>query len=344
VTRGHVLALSLALAPPASTLPAGRPDRIEHRFYADGALESVRAFRAGRQVGVERRYWPNGRARSVAAFRDDAYHGLRLAWDEAGALRERRHYEQGRESGPQQAWTETGELYLNYEVRDGRRYGFVNAHPCVPVLAPGATEGTPPANGVQPPTSGERAGTSRARLPYYDSPELTPRWRPVSHRVASFDLRAQTGARVTDAELRGRIHVASFVFTSCPSLCPTLVGRLRRVQAAAANWPDVRLVSFSVAPAADTPEVLAEFGRQRGIDPGRWLLLTGDAAQIRRLARESYFADDSRGGAQALLHTEKLLLVDAESRLRGVYNGSQPFDVERLIADIAALRGAAASP
>jgi protein SCO1/2 len=85
--------------------------------------------------------------------------------------------------------------------------------------------------------------------------------------------------------------------------------------------------------------VLAEFGRLRGIDPRRWLLLTGDAAQIRRLAKQSYFADDARGG-DALLHTEKLLLVDARSRLRGVYNGSQPFDVERLIADIGALRAA----
>jgi protein SCO1/2 len=135
--------------------------------------------------------------------------------------------------------------------------------------------------------------------------------------------------------------VASFIFTKCPNLCPLLVERLRRVQEAARAWPDVVLVSYSVTPTLDTPEVLADFGRTHGITPGRWWLATGDLAEIRRLARESYFANDARAdtpAAATLLHTESVVLVDSARRLRGVYNGTQPFEIERLLEDIRTLR------
>lgn len=180
---------------------------------------------------------------------------------------------------------------------------------------------------------------SQTALPYYDAADFTPRWTKVAHHVGKFRLTTQTGADVTSADLAGRIHVASFIFTTCPTICPTLVQHLRRVQDAIAAAPDVLLVSYSVTPAIDTPARLAEFGRERGIDPSRWLLVTGDARQIADLSRASYFADDRRLDEKAgMLHTEKLLLVDREGHLRGVYNGTIPFEVSRLIEDVQALR------
>lgn len=177
-------------------------------------------------------------------------------------------------------------------------------------------------------------------LPYYDGPDFTPRWTPVAHRVGDFRLTTQTGRQVTSADLSGRIHVASFLFTTCPSICPTLVQQLKRVQEATRELPNVSIVSYSVTPATDTPARLAEFGRERGIDPSRWMLLTGEASVIATLARESYFADDSRleqSAPDQVLHTEKLLLVDEEGHLRGIYNSTIPFEVNRLIEDIRAL-------
>jgi len=189
--------------------------------------------------------------------------------------------------------------------------------------------------------TGRQAGA--VSLPFYDGPDFTPRWRPVDHRIGAFRLVTQEGETFRDSDLDGRIHVASFLFTTCPNLCPMLVQRLRPLQDAARDWPDVRLVSFSVTPTVDTPSVLAEFGRLHRIDPARWILLSGDAEQIDALARRSYFADDARvspspGGSRRLLHTEKVLLVDQERRLRGVYDGTQPFEIERLLGDIAVLR------
>ena len=173
-------------------------------------------------------------------------------------------------------------------------------------------------------------------LPFYDSADFTPRWTAsVDHSVADFSLVSQTGNPLTREDLVGHIHVASFMFTACPNLCPRLVEQLKRVADAYRNDDEVRLVSYSVTPATDTPARLAQFGVARGIDPARWWLVTGDAKEIARLARDSYFADDRRvASADGILHTEKVLLVDRSGRLRGVYNGTVPYDITRLIGDI----------
>lgn len=190
-------------------------------------------------------------------------------------------------------------------------------------------------------------GSKTQALPYYDSADFTPRWQPAAHRVGEFRLTDSNGQTLDSRSLQGHLVVVSFFFTSCPSVCPTLVEKLRRVQSASAEWPEVRLVSFSVTPETDTPAVLRQFARGRGIDSSRWHLLTGDRATIQRLFRESYFADDRReigsGGSDRLLHTERVLLVDGEGHLRGVYNGSQGFEIERLIQDVQVLRSAGRS-
>jgi protein SCO1/2 len=180
-------------------------------------------------------------------------------------------------------------------------------------------------------------------LPYYESIDFTPNWTGSAHHVGAFSLTTQTGASITDRDLAGRIHVASFIYTRCSALCPTLVSSLTRVQAAICG-PDVVIVSYSVTPELDSPAVLAAFGRERGIDPERWKLVTGDRTQIYALARDAYFANDERlrttlTDADAFLHTEKLILVDRQGRLRGVYDGSQPFEIDHLIEDARTLAG-----
>jgi protein SCO1 len=177
-------------------------------------------------------------------------------------------------------------------------------------------------------------------LPYYVGAEFTPIWTATAPRTPPFLLTAQNGARVSGSELRGHIHVASFIYTRCSVICPVLLDRLQAVQIAAAAWPDVEIVSFSVAPQYDTPETLAAFGREHRIEPARWKLLTGDRRQIAEAARTFYYADDGRGSGDELLHSERVVLVDRHGRLRGVYNGTLRADIDRLIADVRVLRPA----
>ena len=180
-------------------------------------------------------------------------------------------------------------------------------------------------------------GHAAAPLPYYESSDFTPNWTGSRHHVGAFSLTTQTGEPITERDLAGRVHVASFIYTRCSALCPTIVSNLKRVQAAVQD-PNVVIVSYSVTPDLDSPAVLAAFGEERGIDPARWKLVTGDRDRIYALARDTYFASDERLRATltapgAFLHTEKLVLVDRRGRLRGVYDGTQPFEIDHLIED-----------
>ncbi|CAM2006444.1 SCO family protein [Acanthopleuribacter pedis] len=185
-------------------------------------------------------------------------------------------------------------------------------------------------------------------LPFFDSADLSPRWAddsgegpaPGSHRIGDFQFTNQQNQTVTRADLLGSIHVADFFFTSCPGICATLTRNLKRVQDAT-EGRDVALISYSVTPRMDTPEVLAAYALRFGVDNKRWHLTTGDKEATYALARESYFADGLKNqgkGSETFLHTENLFLVDAQGRIRGVYNGTRATDVTRLIEDIAHLR------
>lgn len=289
-------------------------------------------------------FWPAGTLKADVSYRNDAYDGDYRTYYAGGAPYEVRHYVDGHEQGLQQSWSEDGTAYLNYEVRNGRRYGLVNASPCtvvghgeddaVPRAATHSVRAALPARDV----TGPPAGVASGALPFYADASFTPHWAPVEHRVAPFALVTQTGGIISGAALAGRPYVASFIYTQCAAVCPILVTQLARVQDAAPRG--TRIVSFSVTPDSDTPQVLAAFGRERGIDPRTWSLVTGDRRLIYDLARTSFFADDDRvgaGDATDFLHTEKLLLVDGDGRLRGIYNGTQPHAVDQLITDLSAL-------
>ena len=303
--------------------------------------------------GRQKQFWMNGHLRSDVTYRNGVYEGEYRTYYESGAAYELRHYRQGHENGVQQSWTETGVLYLNYEVRDGRRFGLVNPTPC-------NTVGDAPSNSSQRQATRNAAAVSLQRherggedsrssrdvttwhdvsgLPFYGEPTFTPRWTPVQHQIAPFEFDTQTGGTVSAQQLRGRPYVASFIYTQCAAVCPILVRQLSRV-ALVFSASEAHIVSFSVTPETDTPEALARFARDRGIDSGKWSLATGRKHDIYGLARGSFFAEDERIGngpddETAFLHTEKLLLVDGEGHLRGVYNGTQPHAVDQLIGDL----------
>ena len=100
-------------------------------FTASSA--QARDVSAGERHGHVRTWWPNGHLKTDAYYNHDVLIGEYDTFYSSGAPYERRHYVRGHEEGRQQSWTESGELYLNYDVRHGRRYGLVNAAPCMEV-------------------------------------------------------------------------------------------------------------------------------------------------------------------------------------------------------------------
>lgn len=185
--------------------------------------------------------------------------------------------------------------------------------------------------------------TSR-ELPFYSSPEFTAEWVPQDerasnpqHAIAPFSLVDQNGQAITNDTLRGKIYVANFFFTSCPSICPKMAKNLKRIQDAFASDPTVVLVSHSVDPEVDTQDRLARYAQKVGVIPGKWHLLTGEREQIYTLARTSYFAEKQLGRSKTtneFLHTENMLLIDEGGHIRGVYNATLPAEAIRVIEDI----------
>jgi protein SCO1 len=191
-------------------------------------------------------------------------------------------------------------------------------------------------------------GSQNESLPIYNTPDLTPRWPSEAampsdsiHRIAPFRFTNQLGETVSDSTLKGKIYVANFFFSICPSICPKMTGNLSAVQKAFAADPEVLLVSYSVMPWVDSVAQLRAYGENYDINPRKWHLLTGEAGKIYDLARKSYFAEAAIGygrDSTEFLHTEHVLLVDGEQRLRGVYNGTLALEIERLIGDIGVLK------
>jgi cytochrome oxidase Cu insertion factor (SCO1/SenC/PrrC family) len=160
-------------------------------------------------------------------------------------------------------------------------------------------------------------------------------------RVPSFTLTSQTGDPVTLAALKGQIWIADFFFTSCSSSCPMMSAGMQNLQKALGDSKGVRLVSFSVDPERDTPEKLAEYARGYGATPDHWLFLTGDKKQVRRLAVEGFHVsagdaspEDIQQGAETVLHSTRLALVDGHGDIRGYYDGTDAKALDQLGQDV----------
>lgn len=189
------------------------------------------------------------------------------------------------------------------------------------------------------------ARSHRAReLPYYSDATFTPRW-PVPilkklskvKRVEPFSLTDQRGARVTEADIAGRVAIVNFFYTRCGDICPVTRDRLRTIATRYANDDRVVLLSHSVTPHADSTARLAEYAAAQHIDARRWHLLTGSDTTLRRLATESYHLLPSSAkswGVDSIAHTERVLLIDQAGHIRGVYNGTLALEMENLRADL----------
>ena len=155
--------------------------------------------------------------------------------------------------------------------------------------------------------------------------------------VRDFTLTDHEGEPFDSSSLRGKVWVASFVFTSCRDVCPLITGQVANLHRRVSD-ERVRFVSISVDPEVDTPEVLRAYRARYRADP-RWTFLTGDREVVRRVAVDTFHV--AMGERRApddddIPHSEELLLVDAE----GVLRGSYPTDrdgLTRLEADIGRL-------
>ena len=161
--------------------------------------------------------------------------------------------------------------------------------------------------------------------------------------LPAFDLIERRQAPLRLDDLRGKVWVANFMYTSCVEVCPLQSAEMARLQTAFADHADLRLVSISVDPERDTPAVLTAYAENFRADPERWLFATGEPDAVARLAQEGFrlsaasYVSGEDGEDYAFIHSNRFVLVDRQGRIRGYYRSTDPDDLARLRRDLTVL-------
>lgn len=159
----------------------------------------------------------------------------------------------------------------------------------------------------------------------------------VYHTIADFEFINQMGQKVTNETVEGKVYVADFFFTSCPTICPIMKKEMLRVFDSFKENPDFMILSHSIDPGYDTQEVLFEYADRLGIEDAKtWNFLTGEPQKIFEIGQTSYLttAMEDQNEPGGFLHSGAFLLIDQSGRIRGVYDGTKSDQVDRLIKDI----------
>jgi len=161
----------------------------------------------------------------------------------------------------------------------------------------------------------------------------------INHKIQDWEFINQNNKLISHKDYEGKIYVADFFFTTCPTICPIMKDNMVWLQDKIQQYPNVMLLSHTVTPEIDTPEVLKAYAIEKGVDDSKWNLVTGDKKDIFYIARKSYLAvkTGSIDELYDMVHTENFILVDEKRRIRGFYDGTDSEDMKRLLEDIEVL-------
>lgn len=156
-------------------------------------------------------------------------------------------------------------------------------------------------------------------------------------RVPDFSFVNEDSVRVRSSDLKGKVWVVDFFFTTCPTICPIMTTQLKRLQHKTIDLQsEIQFISFTINPDYDSPSILKKYRKLHGITANNWVFLNGDEERTHQMGIEGFqiFAgrDDEAEGGYA--HSGAFTLVDKEGYVRGVYLGTDPKQVDQLEKDI----------
>lgn len=177
--------------------------------------------------------------------------------------------------------------------------------------------------------------------PIYRSLNRTlPPELPIIAQVPDFELISENGQRFGSKDLKGRVYLANFVFARCPSVCPKMLADLEKIQKRVrGTGKKVAIVTFTVDPEHDNEKVLFDLARKHKANPFTWTFLTGtDKDAMFKLYRDGFKVGVEKNPKDLfdIAHSEKIVLVDGENRVRGFYS-FETNDVNKLMIDVGLL-------
>ncbi len=154
--------------------------------------------------------------------------------------------------------------------------------------------------------------------------------------VSVFNFLNQDNKSFGTEDIKGKVWVADFFFTRCPTICPAMTNNLQDVQDAYLDNENLKILSFTCDPEHDRPEQLSNYAAAFAADTKQWNFITGDKTELYRFARNELYitATDGDGGPTDFIHEQYLVLVDKNGYIRGFYDGTKPYEVKLLIRDI----------
>lgn len=184
-----------------------------------------------------------------------------------------------------------------------------------------------------------KTGQQVRELPYFQPIEKGLKNNVDSlnrHLTFDFSLTDQTGKIISRKDFLNSIIIVDFFFTSCEGICPIMNSQMQRVYQKFKGNSEVKFISHTVNPEKDSSSVLAAYAKRYNADASQWHFVTGDKPQLYNLARKSYLISDTNGngGKEDFVHSQNFALIDKEGHIRGVYNGTDATEVDRLMVEI----------
>ena len=160
------------------------------------------------------------------------------------------------------------------------------------------------------------------------------------HTIGNFAFKDQNNKTITQDEVKGKVFVAEYFFTTCGTICPKMNQQMQRVQTAFKGNGNVKILSFTVNAKVDTVEQMKRYANEHQADGNQWHFLTGKQEDLYALARKSFFvlkpseAENQGDVGSDFIHTNNFVLVDKKMRIRGYYDGTSSKEVDRLITHV----------
>jgi protein SCO1/2 len=156
-------------------------------------------------------------------------------------------------------------------------------------------------------------------------------------KIPFFRFTNQDSVTITSKDLKGKVWIADFFFTSCPTICPTMTNQMKRLSVLTKDLDkEIQFLSFSINPRMDQPSRLRAYKNKYGIAATNWMFLTGDENKTHTLGVEYFqvFANKDIASEGGYAHSPAFVLVDKEGYVRGVYVGTETSQVDQLEKDV----------
>jgi protein SCO1/2 len=174
------------------------------------------------------------------------------------------------------------------------------------------------------------------KLPFLGPKQVNAQGDTVYHQIPAFRFLNQDSIFVSEKDVEGKVYVADFFFTTCPTICPKMKTQMLRIYERYKDRDEVRIISHSIDPDFDTPNVLKDYAARLQVKAPKWNLLTGDKTAIYQLGQKSYMvsAQEDPNEAGGFVHSGAFILVDKNRHVRGIYDGTVEAEVNHLLEDM----------